>query len=71
MTQIINSKTLATRWRMSPATLARWRHEGRGPLFLKIGGKILYRLEDIENFERQATLQETKKDDGIELTDAA
>ena len=30
-----------------PQTLARYRHEGRGPNYLKLGKKILYRGQDI------------------------
>ena len=42
---------LAGRWGISPKTLARWRWTGEGPRFLKVSGKVLYRLEDIEAFE--------------------
>ncbi len=42
---------LAARWHISWKTLARWRWTGDGPRFLKVSGKVLYRLEDIEAFE--------------------
>ena len=42
---------LAFRWRISPRTLERWRWSKTGPVFLKIGGRVIYRLEDIEAFE--------------------
>lgn len=42
---------LADRWRISPRTLERWRWTGDGPRFLKVSGKVLYRIEDIEAFE--------------------
>ena len=42
---------LAQRWRISPRTLERWRWLGQGPRYLKIGGRVVYRLEDIEAFE--------------------
>jgi hypothetical protein len=42
---------LAVRWRISPRTLERWRWAGEGPRFLKVSGKVLYRIEDIEAFE--------------------
>ncbi|MCW5718670.1 MAG: helix-turn-helix domain-containing protein [Bauldia sp.] len=48
----LDQKQLARRWAMSPRTLERWRWLQEGPPFLKLGGKILYRVEDIENFER-------------------
>jgi len=42
---------LAARWRMSPRTLEQWRWQGRGPKYLKIGGRVIYRLADVEAFE--------------------
>jgi hypothetical protein len=42
---------LARRWRKSVRTLERWRLRGVGPAHLQIGG-VLYRLSDIEEFER-------------------
>lgn len=44
---------LAQRWRISPRTLERWRWLGQGPRYLKIGGRVVYRLEDIESFEAE------------------
>ena len=44
-------KELAERWRMSEATLERWRSDRIGPVFLNIRGRVLYRLIDIEAFE--------------------
>lgn len=43
---------LARRWNKSVGTLERFRSEGIGPRFLKIGGTVRYRLEDIEAYER-------------------
>lgn len=47
----LDSKELAVRWRMSHRTLDRGRWQGKGPRFVKIGGKVVYRLEDIESYE--------------------
>lgn len=33
-------------------TLAKWRHQRVGPPYLKIGGKVLYRTESVENYLR-------------------
>ena len=44
-------KSLAQRWDVSEATLERWRTEGLGPKFLKLQGRVLYRLVDIEAYE--------------------
>ena len=58
---------LGERWHLSPRTLERWRWEGIGPVHLKIGGRVLYRLEDIEAYERSQMRTETAKDEGIPL----
>ena len=49
----LNQVDLARRWGMSHRTLERWRCRGEGPLFLKIGGRCVYRLEDVEAFESE------------------
>ena len=41
MTQI----ELAERWQISEATLERWRTEAGGPMFLKLGNQVRYRLQ--------------------------
>jgi hypothetical protein len=47
----INQVQLARRWSLSPRTLERWRWRDQGPAYLKVGGRVVYRLEDIEAFE--------------------
>ncbi len=47
----LTQRELAQRWSKSEATIERYRCDGAGPQYLKIGGKILYRLEDILQFE--------------------
>lgn len=47
----LNQTELAERWRLSPRTLEQWRWRGVGPRYLKLGGRVAYRLEDIEAFE--------------------
>src|SRR5687767_3773139 len=50
-TKHLNQIELARRWNMSVRTLERWRWLKKGPPYLKIGGRVVYRLEDIEAFE--------------------
>lgn len=45
---------LAKRWRMSARTLERWRWQGIGPRYLKLGGRVVYPLEEIERFEAES-----------------
>ena len=50
---------LARRWKLSPRTLERWRWLGQGPRHLKIGGRVVYRLDDIEAFEAASVRDST------------
>jgi hypothetical protein len=47
----LRQSELAERWCLSPRTLERWRYTGKGPPYLRIGGRVVYRLADIEDFE--------------------
>src|SRR5690242_15591038 len=47
----LTQQELARRWRMSPRTLERWRWLKKGPPYLALIGRVLYRLEDDEAFE--------------------
>ncbi|MFN7226517.1 MAG: helix-turn-helix transcriptional regulator [Holosporales bacterium] len=47
----LKAKELAQRWKLSPSTLERWRWLGVGPNFVKIGGRIRYRLDEVEAYE--------------------
>ncbi len=55
----VTQTELARRWSISPRTLERWRWIGEGPRFLKIGGRVLYRLDEIEAFESRQTRSST------------
>lgn len=47
----LTAEALACRWSMTPHTLGQWRWKGHGPRFFKLGGKVLYRHEEIDKFE--------------------
>jgi hypothetical protein len=47
----LNQVELARRWSLSPRTLERWRWRRQGPPFLRIGGRVVYRMSDVETFE--------------------
>src|SRR5690606_21157528 len=51
----MNQLELAVRWGISHRTLERWRWTGEGPKFLKVGGRVVYRLSDVEEYERSIT----------------
>jgi len=56
-TNHLNQIHLARRWNVSPRTLERWRWLNQGPRYLKIGGRVVYRLEDVEAFENEVAHQ--------------
>jgi len=49
----LNQIELSDRWGISHRTLERWRWLGEAPAYLKIGGRVVYRLEDIERYEEE------------------
>lgn len=49
--KFLSQSELAKRWGISPRTLERWRWAGEGLRFVKIGGLVRYRLEDIMAYE--------------------
>lgn len=58
-TRHLNQIELSRRWSISPRTLERWRWLGQGPRYLKIGGRVVYRLEDVEAYETERTHSST------------
>ena len=55
--ELLTEKMLADRWACSVARLQRWRTIGEGPPYLKIVGKVLYRLKDIEAYEEASLVR--------------
>lgn len=49
----LSAKELIERWRgeITDATLTNWRWKKQGPAFIKVGTRVLYKLEDVEAFE--------------------
>lgn len=45
--------------RINVRTLANWRSAGVSPPFTKVGGRILYPLTDLEEWERKRTVGST------------
>ena len=57
--RVLNEQELAVRWGISIKTLQRWRCMALGPRFLKLGNRVGYRLEDIEQYERRVSRDST------------
>ena len=41
----------------TPGTLANWRTKGQGPAYIKVGGSIRYRMEDLERWLSQQRVE--------------
>mgnify|MGYP001562528755 FL=1 len=49
--ETLTTEQLAERWGISPQTLENWRSSKKGPDYVKMGGVIVYRLEDVRRYE--------------------
>jgi predicted site-specific integrase-resolvase len=54
--------TLAKFLQILPETLGNWRSQGKGPAFIKVGGKVMYSDEDVSAWlaSRRRTRTATK-----------
>lgn len=66
----INQIELAVRWGISHRTLERWRWTGEGPKFLKVGGRVVYRLSDVEEYEQSIVRSSTSDPGQVQQTGA-
>lgn len=48
--QLLTTAQAAAYLHLSPSTLEKMRCYGRGPKYLKVGGRVLYRTADLEAF---------------------
>jgi predicted chitinase len=49
----LNQQQLARRLGISERTLEGWRYRGKGPAYLRLEGRIAYRVIDVERFESE------------------
>lgn len=54
---VLTPSELASRWELSPKTLANWRSLGSGPRWIKIGRAIRYPLADVQRVEAKGTAE--------------
>jgi len=58
-TSLLTPDSLANRWNITSTTLSQWRWNGRGPRYIKLGSRVMYRAQDIEHFESLQLRQNT------------
>ena len=51
---------LAARWHKSPRTLENWRVQSIDPAYTKIGGTVLYKVSEIEEYESKYSSDKIK-----------
>jgi hypothetical protein len=50
---LLTEQMLAARWHCSSSRLQNWRSHQKGPPYLKFGGRVLYRVDDVLEYEKQ------------------
>ena len=55
--EMLSVDDLISRWRgqVKATTLATWRSRKLGPPYVKVGGRVLYPVRDVEEYERRNT----------------
>lgn len=53
--EFLTPREVVDRWAgaVSIGTLANWRAQGKGPTHTKVGSRVIYRIDDVEAYERQ------------------
>jgi hypothetical protein len=47
MPELLNTTEAARRLRLAPQTLNRWRQEGIGPAYVRVGRKVMYQADQL------------------------
>ena len=57
----LNETEAAMRLQMMSETLKKWRQRGKGPKYLKVGGRVRYRLSDLTTFLEASVVDPSTK----------
>lgn len=72
--QLLNTSTTAEILGIRPQTLRLWRHTGRGPRYIRLGGRygrVLYDRDELLNWLKQRTFASTSEEAALEATNHA
>lgn len=64
-TNHLTTMDLANRLNLKPQTIRLWRMIGQGPRYIRLGGlrgRVLYRLGDVEEWERSRLFNNTSEE---------
>ena len=53
--EVFTTQQLADRWKIRTQTLQKWRVANEGPRYIKIGGRVMYRIDEIIRYEQTRT----------------
>ncbi|KAF1704041.1 helix-turn-helix transcriptional regulator [Pseudoxanthomonas suwonensis] len=53
----VNGPEAARYLGISISTLEKMRHEGRGPRYMKVGGRVFYRLSDLDAYLERSVVE--------------
>jgi predicted DNA-binding transcriptional regulator AlpA len=59
----LNEKDAAAFLAVAPSTLAKWRCQGRGPRFARLGRRIAYSRRELEEWAAGRTMPTTERKD--------
>ena len=59
MTELMTQDEVSALFDISLPVLANWRSAGKGPKFVKLGGRVKYRKADVEAFINSSVRQST------------
>ena len=62
--RLVDTREAATMLSKHPAVLADWRHQNRGPKYVKFGRSIRYRVGDLRAWIADHTVKPTESDFG-------
>lgn len=54
---LLDPEAVARRYGVTAHTLYRWRKSGYGPAYIRIGHRRLYRLDDLQRWEKAQTFE--------------
>lgn len=57
--QRFTEKELAKYWGVTKSTLQKWRTSGTGPIYIKIGGRVIYPKAYVLEYEKNRIFQGT------------
>ena len=59
--KLLDTAEAAVYLRLATQTLAKWRRQGRGPSFVRLGGSVFYRLSELDQFIEAGVTAPEKK----------